>query len=462
MALNEGQQAAFNAFKRFQQNPDSTVFALFGAAGTGKSFLSGQMAQEMTKGVELPAAVGGFFGPQTGARLPSPVMWTAPTWKAARISSGFLSNNGIDHEVGWDKYFHSPYMSVVTTTAQALGIGPIVSEDQNENERAFGARTEGAYTAMGPEYLVIDEVSMLGWGNLKRLANMVRGREAKLVLIGDPNQIPPVKDQEIKWDKIENQYELTQIMRQSGDSVIPLVGRAIIEEADWRSMRGQGFNMMRDQAALAQEFLQTVTVPTRDESGRTVYVAYRNMMVDAMQEKACQQVYGHGRDMFERGQIVIAQKPLRGKGKQAIANQDVLEIREFGERGRWGKLVSVEDSNGRVHNAEYLSGDELADKSHPYNVELETRRQRAVELQQQYKGGNRTVNEARKEAWRMFFELKDNTVLNFAHPFAITSHKSQGSTYQRAFVHGGDLERFGGKRALYVAMTRASDETFAC
>ena len=74
MALNEGQQAAFNAFKRFQQNPDSTVFALFGAAGTGKSFLSGQMAQEMTKGVELPAAVGGFFGPQTGARLPSPVM----------------------------------------------------------------------------------------------------------------------------------------------------------------------------------------------------------------------------------------------------------------------------------------------------------------------------------------------------------------------------------------------------
>ena len=56
-----------------------------------------------------------------------------------------------------------------------------------------------------------------------------------------------------------------------------------------------------------------------------------------------------------------------------------------------------------------------------------------------------------------FFELKARTVLNFAHPFAITSHKSQGSTYRRTFIAAMELAEFS-KRSLYVAATRPREE----
>ena len=41
--LNTGQQAAFDAFTEFANTSDRTIFAMFGAAGTGKSFTSGRM-----------------------------------------------------------------------------------------------------------------------------------------------------------------------------------------------------------------------------------------------------------------------------------------------------------------------------------------------------------------------------------------------------------------------------------
>ena len=67
------------------------------------------------------------------------------------------------------------------------------------------------------------------------------------------------------------------------------------------------------------------------------------------------------------------------------------------------------------------------------------------------------LDKERKKAWGAYFELKDQTVLSFSHPFAITSHKSQGSTYRAAFVDVGDLETYS-RHALYVAVTRPREE----
>ena len=57
------------------------------------------------------------------------------------------------------------------------------------------------------------------------------------------------------------------------------------------------------------------------------------------------------------------------------------------------------------------------------------------------------------------FDLKDRAVISFRHPFALTSHKSQGSTYRKVFVDAQDIERFeNGAQSLYVAVTRPSEE----
>lgn len=440
--LNDQQQAAFDAFGAFLKD-DGVMFALFGAAGTGKSFLSAKMAEMMTEG---------------------PILWTAPTWKAARVASKFMSRNGIEHEIGWDRFFHEGGANVLATTAQALGMQPVIKDEQTVQNREFAMVGKGAVAEMWPRYLVIDEVSMLAWDQLKKLYGVCERMGIKVLLIGDPNQIPPVKSREIKWDRIQNQYRLTQIMRQSSDSIVPLVGERIIKGEEWRDLRGPGLRVLESTRDVALAFLDEVAVADKQEEDRVVFVAYENSLVDAMQDKACQKVYGHGMDVFEPGQIVIATKPLMQGNKTVIANQDVLRIVDTAGGGEWGDRVIVRNMAGRLVETEYMHARRLADKTEPYVVELARRQERAQRLQKEWVAAGRPpgsgLNWERKQAWQSFFYLKDSVILSYQHPFAITSHKAQGSTYKKAFVHSANLEKYG-QRPLYVAVTRGSEETIA-
>jgi hypothetical protein len=443
MTLNTGQQIAFDAFREFADD-DGTLFALFGAAGTGKSFTSGRMLDVIRPG---------------GSNILNidEMLWLAPTWKAVRIAGKFLEANGMrDYEIGYDPYNHKLGNLILTTTQQALGIRPVIDDEQTAEQVSFGKVGRTLISRLKPRWIVIDEVSMVSWQHLKDLAQACREAGTKVLILGDPNQLPPVKAQEIKWEKIANRYELTEIMRQSGESAIPHFGRAILDGAEWRGMRGAG--LIKSTRPVSQ-FLDEVGVPSADEEDRDVFVAYRNATVDRIQEAACQKVYGHSAEEFAPGEVVIAQSALHNRSGMVIANQDQLEVLSIDGEGDWGQLVKVRNLAGRTVYTEYLSGADMANPRHPYRVELDARRKAAIELQAEWKKNRSddSLNSQRKAAWAQFFELKDRTVLNFAHPFAITSHKSQGSTYRRTFIAADELAQFS-DRSLYVAATRPREE----
>lgn len=439
MALNTDQQRAVDAFADFIDDPDQTMFALLGGAGCGKSYTAGYMFSMMDSRRDS-------F---------SEMMWLAPTWKAVRVSGRFLNANGADYEVGYDAYLHDLGRMILTTTQQALGVRPVVKDEQTAEEQSFGQVGPGLMTKLKPEFVVIDEISMLSMKGLKQVYGQAKEIGAKVLVIGDPGQLPPVKEQEIKWDRIPNKYELTQVMRQSGDSMIPILAKKVRDGDEWTGIEGDGLRRVNNVAGI---FVSEVDVPSRNEEDRDVFIAYRNKVVDAVQEAACQKVYGHGKDEFRVGEFVIAQSPLKSGKGTAIANQDELEILEIGGQGDWGLEVKVRMASGHETWCEYLSGKDMADKNHKYNVELSSRREKAIRLQAAWKAEKNPakkvgLNSERKEAWREFFMLKDEVVLNFAHPFAITSHKSQGSSYRRAYVAVRDIEQFS-PRGLYVAVTR--------
>lgn len=440
--FNAGQQAAFDNFRGFAGDPDKTMFALFGAAGTGKSFTSGRMLEIIRP---------------SDCYLPREVLWLAPTWKAVRIAGRFLSENGLDdYEIGYDAYHHQIGKLVLTTTQQALGLRPVITEEQTADKVSFGRTGRTLIQRLKPAWIVIDEVSMLSWDHLKELARTCNEVRTKILVLGDPNQLPPVKAQEIKWDKIANAHRLTEIMRQSSDSAIPHFGRAILEGDEWEGMTGAG--LIKSTRAVS-EFIEQVGRPGVNEEDRDVLIAYRNNTVDRVQEAATQKVYGHSATEFAPGEIVIAQSALHSRSGMVIANQDQLEVLSIDGEGQWGQLVAVRNIAGRTVYAEYLSGADMSNPSHPYCIELANRRKAATALQQEWVKNkkNEGLNAKRKEAWASFFELKDRTVLDFAHPFAITSHKSQGSSYRRAFIVAQELAQFS-DRALYVAATRPREE----
>lgn len=438
MALNTEQQEAFDAFNAFLDDPEQVLFCLLGRAGTGKSYTSSKMFDLMDQ-----------------RRDPFDEMfWCAPTWKAVRVATGFLDSVGAEYEIGYDYFIHRTGRLVCTTTQQALGVRPIITENQG-TEAEFGETGKGVLRKVKPRYIVIDEVSMLSWGHLMSVYKVAQATGTKILIIGDPGQLPPVKAAEIKWDKIPNKYELTQIMRQSGDSLIPVVAGMVRDgDSGWETIDGgPGIRRSRNAAA---DFLSMVGRPSPDESERDVFVAYRNALVDRVQEAACQEVYGHGSQDFREGEPVIAQGALHaGRSGMVIANQDELVVTQIGDRGLWGPQVTLLLKNGRSVRTEYLPGDELLRGA--WKDELDNRKKLALELQRQFKAGDRSVDKARRQAWTAFFDHKDKTVLNFSHPFASSSHKSQGSTYRRTFVAANDIAKFD-MRGLYVAFTRAKEE----
>lgn len=444
MSLTSEQQEAVDAFGLFLDNPNEVLFALLGWAGCGKSYTASFMYQMMRD----------KMAPW------DEMLWLAPTWKATHVSGNFLREQGAEFETRYDRFKHLPGKMILTTTQQALGIAPIIDENQSEDKLKFAKIFKGTIEELRPRFIVIDEVSMLSRKALKIVYAAASENGIKVLIIGDPGQLPPVGEAEINWSGIKNRHILKTIMRQSGDSMIPVMAEAIRQGKDWRHMKGNGIERV---VKPAHDFLDNVRTPALNENERDVFLAYRNMVVNQVQEAACQKIYGHGRDRVEPGQIVLAQSSLTkwvrdNRGmlvEERICNQDELRILQLHGEGEWGYIVELERQDGIVFQVEYVTQEALMNPNHPYRIELKTRGDRARALQKEYKT-DRSVDAERKDAWKSFFELKDNTVLSFAHPFALTSHKSQGSSYRRAFVDSNDIENFS-SRGLYVAATRPKE-----
>lgn len=457
MGLNPDQAAAEAAFAEFKQDPDAVVFALLGYAGTGKSFTEAHLIKnhilDTTESIDGDR---GFF--TSGARTETLI--SAPTHKAMNIGRRFLTEAGIKHEIGYDRFNHSFGTPITGTTAQLIGIRPVITDDQTSKQLNFGKVDGGLISKLGRiGWIVIDEVSMLSWPHLKQLIEMAKDNSCKILVVGDPGQLPPVEAEAIDFSQLEHCQVLNQIMRQTGDSAIPHLAKAIREERDWRQVSGAGVDHFENPAGA---FIDEVEEPSADERDRSVFIAYRNAQVNAVQQAACMKVYGHGRLEVRTGEIVTANTPLMMAGSRipviACNNGDVLRIvGEHGD-GEWGKIVEAERlSTGKTFTTEYLDEKQMGDPNHPYNIELKIRGDKARALQSEFNRGDKSVDAERRSAWARFFELKNSTIMSASHPFAITSHKSQGSTYRQAFVDAADMAPFD-RRSLYVGVTRPSEE----
>lgn len=488
MALTNGQNAALAELDRFLASSDVS-FALQGGAGVGKTYLVSQFVQGLLS---------------SGRR----VVIAAPTHKACRVLRAKLSDAGI-------RWVFKPAsdaavpanVAVVDTTAALLGVRPVIVDEQSEDELSFATLGNGSLSrslqlngsVRSGAVLIVDEVSMVGRDDLQALVSQLKVVGAKLVAVGDDGQLPPVKKVAIDFENdFDRAFLLDEVVRQAKGSAIVSLAWAIRSSSDTdeaeaalnEHLSGSGISKADD---VVSSFLSAVEQPVDDEGQRAVFIAYRNATVNAVQEKACRKLYGHGRRSFRAGELVLSttagyaevfgtyrckytgrERPSKfPKLVQLVAVADQLRVLSFDESRRdptFGVPVTLDrvdlpaDAANKVFDAHYLSEEELGDESHPFNVKKAELLKAARELQEQFnaaKKGNQgakaaQLDGARKEAWQAFFK-HEQAVLSFAHPFAITSHKSQGSTYREVFVHAPELLRFN-RKALYVAVTRPSKQ----
>lgn len=475
MDFTDCQARADEAFHRFVNDPDMIVFGLFGFAGTGKSMMTSQFIKNHMGGKN--------------------VLLASPTHKAAHVLRGFLRSNDIDyidvaqatefgkkldkiedivrqgfegsryHEMLTAELLAMGYVEgapIVGTTAQLLGIRPDISQEQDAHTLKFSKVAKGLIeTQSKVDWVIVDEVSMLSMHHFEIVLKLAKEKNAKVLVVGDPGQLPPVNAGAIPFERFGNRATLEQVVRTDSKAILD-VSQAVRDGRNFRDIRGEGVRHVDD---AANAYLAALSEPPGEEEQLwSVYVAYRNVAVNAVSDAACRILYGHG-----SGEVVLATNTLTRTVRTPMwhketlcSNGETLVVQDCGSFGEWGQTVTMRSvSSGLVFAAEYLPENEARNPESHYNRTLKQLRSAAEDLQKRFKNADRDeaqrIDQHRRQAWAAYFQLRDDTVLGLVHPFAITSHKSQGSSYRRAFVDATDMQAFD-PRALYVGVTRPKEE----
>jgi exodeoxyribonuclease-5 len=160
--------------------------SLIGAAGTGKTFLSGRLLRQLeAEGLRCLVAT--------------------PSHKAARVARQFLADAGAQARV--------------CTIASLLKLRPSLDRDGRLQFASRGA-TEAADALRGeaPHLIVADEASMISDSTARDLWALAQEVEAALLLTGDRYQLPPINAPmaDLFLNPTGVRAELTEVRRTAG------------------------------------------------------------------------------------------------------------------------------------------------------------------------------------------------------------------------------------------------------
>jgi exodeoxyribonuclease-5 len=467
ITLTEGQQAAFNALLRFARGEtDHAMAVLEGYAGTGKTTLVGMLLAELS---DITIAV------------------AAPTNKAVRVLREKIQSAGVGVDDApidpGDRNRRQPRPGSVSFGSIHSFLGLQMSEREDGTQECKQARDPSIH-----EYalVVVDECSMIGMDLFRRIA--ISKRDAIVLFVGDPAQLPPVEPGENvspTFTRVQLKAVLTEVVRQAADNPIIALSVMIRQaiEADRRvdaTAMACALPPLPAKAGLVVGDAATVTQFAIWEirEGRDArVVAFTNAAVQAYNYRIHEALHGITDRPFVVDERVIVHQQcdamqvdedghLAGTKTTLITSEEAVVVRVVEHRHpMWDQvpacqIVLERDSGEQV--AVFIA-DRPSDIDQAVAQSFsEWRRLKGeadtLDAQGRHREANRKREEAKSastKAWalrRAFAPLR--------HAYAITAHKSQGSTFDTAVVDLGDLAKmrssFQFNRALYVAATRAS------
>ena len=437
--LTEDQSAALEALLEFEASDDKT-FLLSGWAGTGKT----TVLQHYLKITETEAAL-------IGGRIHADRVLAAPTNKAVRVLAEMASAHGL---------------SVPCLTLHSL-LGLRLRKDAEQ--KYCDAGTWGV-DLTGTQVLVVDECSMVGNeptrlgrrevpGLFSTLMNAAVDSRTKVVFVGDPGQLPPVKDGKLSPTfNTLRRFELKEIVRQAeGNPILRLASyiRAVMAgEAPARpNLADDGFTGVYATRDLG-EFEDLVVEAYLDESNhptRYKALAYRNRTVDMLNDRVRREIHGPEAEKY----LV---------GERYVATQPVVDVNQAG----MPSIVAATDEDAVILSIEATQHEDLpqyrafllamkgSDGSFPAVVPHPNDEQRwRADLK-----GMAELARKRRVSWEQYWSLHD-AFAHFKPHYAMTAHRSQGSTYENVFVDVPDIMsnpsgKWEALRCLYTACTRAA------
>lgn len=441
--LTVGQDKAKGEVLATLRNPcrrdENKFHLLFGPAGSGKTTLLTDIITSLPKGSKI-----GF---------------TAPTHKAAKVLRKMAFGAGISHLVE------------IKTIHSALGL---------KLERKYGEEiitkpkfaVETIY-----DYLWIDEGSML---TDELLEYIVDCKSKKVIFVADIAQIGPIiKEMDDDGDyhvdgvqeapvskiftEVNHQSELTEIMRQAEDSpIISLATKFRLAQKDVMGGFPQIVTDLDDKGngvAVTPFNDWTMELVERfksqqfnDDPDYCRVVCYTNGAVDQVNDFVRQHLHGTNIEEYVEDEIIVAQESggtpdsYKNAEEFRVVSSEKLFDDEFHVEVIELVIKSLDD--GRIHTVRTVAKE--------YKPEFDRQIQALAD------NAKAAGKVAGKSYWRTFWAMKDK-FKTFKYVYALTAHKSQGSTFTYTYIYSSDFIRFGCNlnvlRLLYTATTRSELKT---
>lgn len=450
--LTAGQETAKKAILNFIKTADASkgeYFTLTGKAGTGKTTLIQEVIREIAKDNPYQRFV-----------------VSALAHKAVQVIYGKTKKS-------------SKFVSA-STVASLLGM-------KLDQETGEFKQVKGGKAKIKPDsILFVDEASMLNEQNIKYLMDAAIRTNSKVIFLGDPGQLPPIRTGNLvkygtdslspvfKTQKDEYSAGLTERVRQGEGSPIldyadtfwnystteGQTDRRVDDEDMSRVENAQGsIEFINEQQTDKIVPLFKQAVETNNPSLIKV-VAYHNNTVKQWNQIIRRKVYG---DEYSPnplpGDILMMtdtyNDPASDDAKPLLFNSEDISVISTGPIRTVYRVqlmdATIKDSRGKIITVPLI----IPTKK---NIDEFNNNKRILWNEaQKYKNTDRGKY---KRALDMYWSYGTEWA-HVEYGYAITSHKSQGSTYDVSIVDSADIDSNGfmsdisKARSIYTAITRA-------
>ena len=449
---NRGQTEALDLLFAFLKS-DEKAFILCGPGGTGKTTILKKAIQS------YPGKIGGI----------------AVSHKAKKV---------LGLSIGYDK---------VMTVASALSIK--LNEETGEFKiDEYNRRDTTKIPIVSMDLIVVDEASMISDEIIKEIKTLKK-KSAKVIFLGDAAQLPPVGSDKISSVfQIKNKYLLTEKMRQAATSPIIKIGeiinnnqksenpvlRALTPEDRvnaYDELSGSSVLFENDESAVLDMFVEDF----HNSDGDTDYckmITYNNenhnhpQSVKNLNSKIRIKLWGENPNKYYSGEMLTAYDSFYVSEKigKLRNGKDMFTSKCLFHNSEDFIVLSVsEPIIKHVHLDHY---DRYNHTRHEHTDEYEvfelTLRNNDTDdiiiVPVLTDEGTELCNENLKYLWntckKLYFDLKKQFA-NLQYGYAISSHKSQGSSYTNTYVfednilgnsNGSPIQ--GKNQSLYVAVSR--------
>lgn len=447
ITFNTEQFDGLKKIKHWLKNGE-TFFTLAGFAGTGKSTIIKKVLDNYRYGVVV----------------------SAPTHKAKRV---VMNTTGKDGQ----------------TLHALLGLRPDVDLDNfNPNNPKFNPIAIPKITDYN--FVIIDEASMINQELYNLILEKTMKSRTKVLFMGDPAQIPPVGEKAsvvFQQDQTKEFHQLTKIERQNDTNPLAYVYDALrnnLNRLDGGFERVTNMNKFGEGVTFTvnkQEFREAVLNKFKSEEFQkdtdfAKVIAWKNDTVMMSNAVIREQLLGKDTNIVEINDLLMGYRSISDEKQRfniiensadyRVVRKESLEENNYGING-YRVQLREDIAKGRFkHQDVFIINSEDRNNLHLYG-----------EMHDFF----RDMGKSNKKNWKKYYEFRrcniltktidkyrngllrgsgDVIVKDLDYGYAITCHKSQGSTYVHVFVMENDInnnwvlkER---NQIKYVALTRPS------